>query len=308
MYVPTFHRRLDFAGGLSIPITRGVSFFRVNGQGLITSVVDSPEYAVKLSAPALSLASPLVQSLAPLLRPAAPDDAPVGGAAASRPAAAGVSNSSSNSGGGAGSGSGEWGWLSDNLLSRLLSGGAAEAAAPAGGQASNQPAPPAAVPVVAAAADSPASSSLGSLGGSLGSYEEESASGAGAASFGGQQSENQSQSYTEPPADVNLSGLWERDASRSDTAGYERTLDVLQLSGLQKVTARLIDGIDIVQSESHYSVNFVTIVPFFRVTEKVSYAVVKPCAALLDIVQQGKHPTTLFCHLSSKLYHLRLNA
>jgi hypothetical protein len=43
----------------------------------------------------------------------------------------------------------------------------------------------------------------------------------------------------------------------------------LGLSGLQKVTARLIDGIEIQQSSTKFIVNFVTVVPFFRVTEDV---------------------------------------
>jgi hypothetical protein len=47
-------------------------------------------------------------------------------------------------------------------------------------------------------------------------------------------------------------------------AGYEAALDVLGLSGLQKVTARLIEGIDIQQSSNRFTVNFVTVVPFFR--------------------------------------------
>jgi hypothetical protein len=41
--------------------------------------------------------------------------------------------------------------------------------------------------------------------------------------------------------------------------------DVLQLSGLQKVTARLIEAVEVVQTEQKFDVNFVTIVPFFKV-------------------------------------------
>jgi hypothetical protein len=49
-----------------------------------------------------------------------------------------------------------------------------------------------------------------------------------------------------PPEPVDLSGLWGRDAARSDAAGFERALDVLRLSGLQRVTARLIEGMQVV--------------------------------------------------------------
>lgn len=45
---------------------------------------------------------------------------------------------------------------------------------------------------------------------------------------------------------------------------YEAMLDVLELGGLQKVTARLIDGLDLKQAEDKFEVSFVTIVPFFR--------------------------------------------
>lgn len=54
------------------------------------------------------------------------------------------------------------------------------------------------------------------------------------------------------------------------TAGYEATLDVLGLSGLQKVTARLIEGVEIQQTPTQFTVSFVTVVPFFRVSEAVA--------------------------------------
>lgn len=40
--------------------------------------------------------------------------------------------------------------------------------------------------------------------------------------------------------------------------------DVLQLSGLQKATARLIEAVEIVHTSDKFDVNFVTIVPFFK--------------------------------------------
>jgi hypothetical protein len=48
----------------------------------------------------------------------------------------------------------------------------------------------------------------------------------------------------------------------------ERILDVWGLQGLQRMTARLIDGMEIKQSADQFSVAFLTVVPFFRVTEK----------------------------------------
>lgn len=66
---------------------------------------------------------------------------------------------------------------------------------------------------------------------------------------------------------VNLTGLWEKDPAASQLKEYEELLDLLGLGGIQKVTARLIDGLDIKQAQGKLEVSFVTVVPFFRVTE-----------------------------------------
>lgn len=85
--------------------------------------------------------------------------------------------------------------------------------------------------------------------------------------------QQQEQEVAAPPRQpVHLNGLWERDMARSDLEGFEASLDVLQLGGLQRVTARLIEGLDIVHTASSFQVNFVTIVPFFKVTETISFA------------------------------------
>ena len=62
------------------------------------------------------------------------------------------------------------------------------------------------------------------------------------------------------------SGVWIKDTNRSDLAAYGRALDLMQLNGLQKTTAlRLIEGVEIQQDASTFSVNFLTVVPFFKV-------------------------------------------
>lgn len=50
---------------------------------------------------------------------------------------------------------------------------------------------------------------------------------------------------------------------------YERALDLLQLTGLQKVTAlNLVEGIEIEQQwGNRIAVRFLTVVPFFKITE-----------------------------------------
>ncbi|GIL77303.1 hypothetical protein Vretimale_3040 [Volvox reticuliferus] len=70
---------------------------------------------------------------------------------------------------------------------------------------------------------------------------------------------------------ANLTGLWEKDSAASQVEAYELLLDVLELGGLQKVTARLIDGLDLRHDEQRFEISFVTVVPFFRVTEKIRF-------------------------------------
>ncbi|CAL5224241.1 g6893 [Coccomyxa viridis] len=68
-------------------------------------------------------------------------------------------------------------------------------------------------------------------------------------------------------------GVWIKDTNRSDAAAYGRALDLMQLNGLQKTTAlRLIEGVEIQQDASNFSVNFLTVVPFFKVTEQYSFS------------------------------------
>ena len=67
-------------------------------------------------------------------------------------------------------------------------------------------------------------------------------------------------------------GVWSKDTGASDSAGFEAMLDVLGLSGLQRMTARLVEGFELrhVPGES-FEVDFLTIVPFFRVSEAVRF-------------------------------------
>jgi hypothetical protein len=48
-------------------------------------------------------------------------------------------------------------------------------------------------------------------------------------------------------APVNLTGLWVLDKEASDLVAYEAALDLLALSGLQKMTARLIEALEVKQ-------------------------------------------------------------
>jgi hypothetical protein len=46
-----------------------------------------------------------------------------------------------------------------------------------------------------------------------------------------------------------------QDAGASDLAGYERALDLWQISGAQKATAKLIEGMDIRVQGDQFSVS-----------------------------------------------------
>lgn len=63
-----------------------------------------------------------------------------------------------------------------------------------------------------------------------------------------------------------MAGVWIKDTNASDLASYERALDMMGLNGLQKTTAlRLIEGLEIKTQGSTVTVQFLTVVPFFKV-------------------------------------------
>jgi hypothetical protein len=94
---------------------------------------------------------------------------------------------------------------------------------------------------------------------------------------------------TEPPAqvvEVNLTGLWQKDPNRSQQAEYERCLDIWQISGMQKATARLIEGLEIVHNGSKFNVHHCTIIPQFKVTE--AYDLTKPSKVMRRDLRSGQ--------------------
>lgn len=79
----------------------------------------------------------------------------------------------------------------------------------------------------------------------------------------------------ELPHDQNLgslykrsgAGTWIRDLEATDMKGYERILELLHLSGLQRTTAlQLIEGLEFEQSGDKATIRFLTVVPFFKVS------------------------------------------
>ena len=65
-----------------------------------------------------------------------------------------------------------------------------------------------------------------------------------------------------------LAGVWLRDEQASDMTAYKRSLThCMRLSGLEKETAtRLFEGMQIQHDDEGISVQYLTVVPFFQVT------------------------------------------
>lgn len=64
---------------------------------------------------------------------------------------------------------------------------------------------------------------------------------------------------------VCLSGIWVKDPVRSELAEYERCIDLWGLSGVQKQTAKLLEGLELTHKGSQLDVHFLTIIPYFKV-------------------------------------------
>lgn len=72
-----------------------------------------------------------------------------------------------------------------------------------------------------------------------------------------------------PPkrGNVNLSGIWVKDLEKSELANYEKCIDMWGLSGVQKQTAKLLEGLEVSHKGDKFDVHFLTIIPYFKVTE-----------------------------------------
>ena len=69
---------------------------------------------------------------------------------------------------------------------------------------------------------------------------------------------------------VDLNGTWKK-APGQDTAAFEKALDLWQLSFLQKTAARLIEGVEIIQTRNTFSIGmFVAQIPQFKIQESYS--------------------------------------
>ena len=93
-----------------------------------------------------------------------------------------------------------------------------------------------------------------------------------------------------PVVEVNLTGLWGKDPNKSQHAEYEKALDLWQISGMQKATARLIEGLEIVHSGSKFNVHHCTIIPQFKVTE--NYDLTKPSKVMRRDLRSGQATAT----------------
>ncbi|GAB4820338.1 hypothetical protein N2152v2_007384 [Parachlorella kessleri] len=68
-----------------------------------------------------------------------------------------------------------------------------------------------------------------------------------------------------------MCGVWLKDIEASDMASYDRALQLMQLGGLQRTTAmQLLEGIELERSGAKVAIRYLTVVPFFKVTEEFS--------------------------------------
>ncbi|GAX78834.1 hypothetical protein CEUSTIGMA_g6271.t1 [Chlamydomonas eustigma] len=93
--------------------------------------------------------------------------------------------------------------------------------------------------------------------------------------------------HSEP---VNLTGIWTKMPELSELEAYEKVLDLWQISGMQKATAKLIEGLEIRQSGSQFHVHFMTIIPYFKVTEK--YDLQQTCNVMRRDLRPGSGAAT----------------
>ena len=61
--------------------------------------------------------------------------------------------------------------------------------------------------------------------------------------------------------------MWKKIPELSDVAGYGRCLDLMGVGGIQKSTALMIDGMEVQHTQDKFAVFYLTIVPYFKVTE-----------------------------------------
>ena len=264
-------RLVSPASGL---LARGVSFFRLSACGrLVSAVVDAPEHAVKTPRAGLAMAAPLAPAVLMLSESLASS---LDAFAAAAFGGGGGSGGGGSAGGGGGGGNG--------ALSAAMSAATAAAAAWA-----SAPAPPAQPQQwqqqpQAWQVDSSAPSASSAAGGE-------------GREAGGDAAEASDDPPAAPPAAAAppaepfdpsaLAGLWQRDPQRTDMAALDAALELLGLGRLQRLTARLIDGISIEVSgapaaaaasgpgqkpppqQQQLTVAFLTSVPMFRVTERV---------------------------------------
>ena len=64
-------------------------------------------------------------------------------------------------------------------------------------------------------------------------------------------------STTRHPGPANLSGIWVKVPELSQIAEYEKVLDLWQISGMQKATAKLIEGLEIQHEGNKFHVSAV---------------------------------------------------
>ena len=237
-------------------LARGVSFFRLSGDGTVARVVDAPEHAVKTPRAGLAVAAPLAPAVQALSESLASSLDALAAAAFGGAAGAGGNSSSNGNSSSAGAAAAAAASAAVSAAAAAAWGAAAAAQQPSSSSSSSSWGEP---PAAAPASAGPSSSSSSS------SSEDPSAP------------PPAPPPPPPPPLDPRsaLAGLWQRDPVRTDMLSLDASLELLRLGRLQRLTARLIDGLQVEvasaagQQQQQMTVAFLTSVPVFRVTERV---------------------------------------
>ena len=62
-----------------------------------------------------------------------------------------------------------------------------------------------------------------------------------------------------------MTGIWSKVPELSDLESYERALDLWEINGMQRATARLIEGLEIKHQGGNFDVHHLTVIPYFKV-------------------------------------------
>ena len=266
-------------GGMRLPNSRGVSFFKVNAQHQISYVRESPEHFVKMTGmalPTLSVVSPLINAAKPLMDSSGGNDAvePLSLLRdVSTSAGRGLVNMLAK----------EWGSGSPRGQAPAQGGDGASTAFLAEGphdmrsvhELRNQPGSSSSDEenVVSMARTVRGSEVAMRPLGSSAAVAEPSSTGVAPATDTDSEDEHVPTRRSGNEFAGMLAGMWSKVKARSDVEGYGRALALMGVGGIQRATAMAIDGMEVNHTEEAFEVFYLTVVPYFKVRESYRFDV-----------------------------------